>query len=191
MDMDDVMQLRSCSIKSSLNHSPHWIVWQIWYLLEPMDVFGCWREHVEQKSSNGICICRNLPKRRSLELLLWWHCKELRSLQSFTVALHQAAHLQQWKTPRLDAACMPEAWPEISIEVSWQAAEEASCFHISCIQQQVLQRTGLCWYWYWASSRNQRNEMKGFQCLGVIWSSRKRSDCYQVMLVCWYNVSRI
>lgn len=32
---------------------------------------------------------------------------------------------------------------------------------------------------------------KGFQCLGVIWSSRKRSDCYQVMLVCWYTVSRI
>ena len=166
MDMDDVMQQRSMrqpteqrwrmfaifsnwvwKIKSSLNHSPHWIVGQCLAFAYLKRTYwcdlGCWREDVEQKSSNGICISRNLPKRRSLELLLWWHCKELRSLQSFTsVALHQAAHLQQCKTPRnmprvfaykiiddsiLSSCCIPEAWPEISIEVSfcrWRSCQK-------------------------------------------------------------------
>ena len=71
MDMDDVMQLRSmrraieCSIKSSLNHSPHWIVWQCLAFAYLKRTYwcdlGCWREDVEQKSNNaeyaspGIC----------------------------------------------------------------------------------------------------------------------------------------
>lgn len=88
------------------------------------------------------------------------------------------------------SSCCPEAWPEISSEVSWQAAEEAVS-----ISAAIATSSKGNWFMLililGQTSRNQRNEMKGFQCLGVIWSSRKRSDCYQVMLVCWYNVSRI
>lgn len=96
---------------------------------------------LNKNPATATCISRNLPKRRSLELLLWWHCKELKKSTAlyYYVALHQAASPAMKNATKNAAAvlaykiiddsilssCLPEAWPEISIEVSWQAAEEA------------------------------------------------------------------
>lgn len=141
MDMDDVMQLRSCSIKSSLAHLIELfgisdIFWNLW-------MFSVAEGNMLNKNpaTHNMMHLQEFAKEEEprIAAVVALQGAQKSTALYYYVALHQAASPAMKNATKNAAAvfaykiiddsilssCMPEDWPEISIEVSWQAAEEA------------------------------------------------------------------